>query len=109
MLGTKGILKGARTKSPALNDFARLVATQLDDDTEVDCRTLATTVMTTAMSLKGGDGLDDGYAALQDYVASGGNMCQLAGQVSSIITAGASSDYAKRYASESKLYFGVSA
>ena len=106
MLGTKGILMGANSQSPALNDFAKLVATRIDDN--FSCREVATTVMETSFALKGGRlTLGDEYAALRAYIADGGNMCQLAAQISTIIAEKADPGYAERYAAESKLYFGV--
>ena len=106
MLGTKGILESAHSQSPALNDFAKLVATRIDDN--FSCREVAVTVMETSFALKGGKLTPgDDYAALRDYIANGGNMCQLAAQISTIIAEQANPDDAERYAAESKLFFGV--
>jgi len=86
MLGAKGILMGANSQSPALNDFAKLVAMRIDDN--FSCREVAVAVMETSFALKRGElTAGDEYAALRAYIADGGNMYQFAAQIAPIPSA----------------------
>ena len=106
MPGIKDVLLGAKTSTPALNEFAKLVADKLPQS-EVGCRELACTVAHAAIGVK-----NDPYAHrgdcpnLYDYVNEGGEMCALSARLTEVIDSGAPAEYAKNYRVESKLYFG---
>ncbi len=106
MLGIKDVLLGANTSTPALNEFAKLVADKLPQS-EVGCRELACTVTRAAIGVKHDlYAHRDNYPNLYDYVNEGGEMCALSARLTEVIDSGAPSEYAKNYRAESKLYFG---
>ena len=108
MLGTKDILMGANTSTPALNDFAKLVATELPAaDQEVDCNTLANTIMSAAFEAKrNSDAYRAAYPKLYGFITQGGDMCALSAKMVEVIDAGASKKYAESYRVISAIFFG---
>lgn len=107
MLGIKDVLLGANTSTPALNEFAKLVADKLPQS-EVGCRELACTVTRAAIDVKNDPHAQrDDYPNLYDYVNKGGEMCALSARLTEVIDSRAPAEYAKNYKVESKLYFGV--
>lgn len=107
MLGTKDILMSADTGTPALNDFAKLVAIELPAAEQVDCQNLAITIMDTAFKVKNDrEAYHEAYPQLYHFLETGGNMMTLSARISEVIAAEASEAYAKNYQAMSNLYFG---
>ena len=106
MLEIKKVLMGAKTKTPALNDFAKLVATKLPAD-GVDCQDLANCILHTALSVKS-DYRDYGakYSHLCEFVQQGGDMCILSARMVDVVDAGAPAKFAEDYRTTSRKFFG---
>ena len=109
MLGTKDILLGAHTCSPALNEFAKLVATKLPTDVkQIDCQDLAHIIMEHAREAqKHHEKYRTSHPQLYKFLDKGGNMCALSAKITEIIDAGATTSYAKDYREISRIYFGA--
>ena len=107
MKGTKEILiDGAKTDTPHLNDFAKLVATKLPETGQVDCQELADTITAAAIRARHNrEACRDGYPYLYDFIERGGNMMTLSAKITSIIAA-QDEAYAKKYRPTSELFFG---
>ena len=106
MPGIKDVLLGAKTSTPALNEFAKLVANKLPQS-EVGCRELACIATRAAIDVKHDPYAHrDNYPNLYDYVNEGGEMCALSARLTEVIDSGAPAKYAENYRVESKLYFG---
>ncbi len=107
MIGTKDILiNGAKTNTPHLNDFAKLIAKKLPETGQVDCQELAITIMDTAFEVKNGrKAYHEAYPQLCRFLETGGNMMTLSARITDIIAA-QDEAYAKKYRPTSKLYFG---
>ena len=107
MLGTKDILMGADTGTPALDDFAKLVATELPAAEQVDCQNLAITIMNAALRVKNDrESCHEAYPQLYHFLKKGGNMMTLSAKMNEVIAARASKAYAENYQTVSKLFFG---
>lgn len=107
MKGTKEILiDGAKTDTPHLNDFARLVAKKLPETGQVDCQKLAMTIMDTAFKVKNDrEAYHEAYPQLYRFLKTGGDMRTLSAKINDIIAA-QDEAYAQKYQPTSKLFFG---
>ena len=107
MIGTKDILiNGAKTDTPHLNDFAKLVADKLPETGQVDCQKLAFAIMDTAFEVKNDrEAYHEAYPELCRFLKTGGDMMTLSAQITDIIAA-QDEAYAKEYRPTSKIFFG---
>ena len=104
MLGTKDILMGASTSTPELNDFARLIATELPTH-EIGCQDLAQAVISAAFEAKNHrDSLRVAYPQLYGFIKEGGNMRLLSAKIVEVIEAGANATYAESYKAVSAIF-----
>ena len=107
MLGTKDILMSADTGTPALNDFAKLVAIELPAAEQVDCQNLAIIIMNAALRVKNDhEACHEAYPQLYSFLNMGGSMMTLSAKMNEVIAARASKAYAENYRVVRNLFFG---
>lgn len=114
MLAIRKILKNANTDSPALNEFAQLVAETMPQG-DIKPMELAGHVLETGR--KAGF-RSKGYTALAQYFEDGGDMCKLSAQILYVLKNGIPktkhsgvtrpkvADFVTEYERASKTYFG---
>ena len=109
MLEIQDILMGANTDSPALNDFAKLVA-QLLPPRDLATADMAQIVLNAAFDVrKNVDDYATDYPHLCKFAKEQGDMCKLAAKLSTVLLDGAEGEnipYAKAYQVDSARFFG---
>lgn len=109
MLEIQDILMGAKTNSPALNDFARLVA-QLLPPRDLATADMAQIVMNAAFDVrKNVNNYATDYPNLCKFVKENGDMCKLSAKLSTVLAEGAEGEiipYVQAYQADSARFFG---